>query len=136
MSLPACQQRVLDRIGASLQATEPRLAGMFAIFTRLCKGEAPPLREQLKAQAAPIAWLTGLIWSAGHARTARARHWGRVLVVSQVAIAFALIAVLIGSFTRAPSCASQRMSRGSAVTAARGQACPSQAGLASEWSGK
>ena len=35
MSLPAAQQRVLDRMEGALQASEPHLAAMFAIFTRL-----------------------------------------------------------------------------------------------------
>lgn len=39
MSLPACQQRVLDRIERALRASEPRLTSMYAIFTRLNAGE-------------------------------------------------------------------------------------------------
>lgn len=35
MSLPAAQQRVLDRMEGALQASEPHLAAMFAIFTRI-----------------------------------------------------------------------------------------------------
>jgi hypothetical protein len=35
VSLPAAQQRVLDRMEGALQASEPQMAGMFAIFTRL-----------------------------------------------------------------------------------------------------
>ncbi len=39
MSLPACQQRVLDRMEGALRASEPRLTSMYAIFTRLNAGE-------------------------------------------------------------------------------------------------
>jgi hypothetical protein len=39
VSLPAWQQRVLDRMEGALQASEPRLASMFAIFARLNAGE-------------------------------------------------------------------------------------------------
>jgi Protein of unknown function (DUF3040) len=35
MSLPACQQRVLDRVEQSLYACDPRLRSKFAIFTKL-----------------------------------------------------------------------------------------------------
>ena len=35
MSLPACQQRALDRMEGALRASEPHLASMYAIFGRL-----------------------------------------------------------------------------------------------------
>jgi hypothetical protein len=35
MSLPACQQRALDRMDGALRANEPHLASMYAIFGRL-----------------------------------------------------------------------------------------------------
>jgi hypothetical protein len=35
MSLPACQQRALDRMEGALRASEPHLTSMYAIFTRL-----------------------------------------------------------------------------------------------------
>jgi hypothetical protein len=35
MSLPACQQRALDRMEGALRANEPHLASMYAIFGRL-----------------------------------------------------------------------------------------------------
>ena len=39
MSLPACQQRALDRMEGALRASEPHLASMYAIFGRLSAGE-------------------------------------------------------------------------------------------------
>ena len=39
MSLPACQQRVLDRMEGTLRASEPHLTSMYAIFARLNTGE-------------------------------------------------------------------------------------------------
>jgi hypothetical protein len=51
MCLPACQQRVLDGMEAVLQAREPRLASMFAIFTRLAGDEATPRWEGLNARS-------------------------------------------------------------------------------------
>ena len=46
MSLPACQQRVLDRMEGALRASEPHLTSMYAIFSRLNAGE-PVGTEQL-----------------------------------------------------------------------------------------
>ena len=39
MSLPACQQRALNRMESALRASEPQLASMYAIFGRLNAGE-------------------------------------------------------------------------------------------------
>jgi hypothetical protein len=46
MSLPACQQRALDRMEGALRASEPQLASMYAIFGRLNASE-PIGAEQL-----------------------------------------------------------------------------------------
>jgi hypothetical protein len=46
MSLPACQQRALDRMEGVLRASEPQLASMYAIFGRLNAGE-PIAAERL-----------------------------------------------------------------------------------------
>jgi hypothetical protein len=46
MSLPAAQQRVLDRIEGALRASEPQLTSMYAIFGRLNAGE-PVAAERL-----------------------------------------------------------------------------------------
>ena len=48
MSLPACQERALTGIEGALKASEPHLASMFAIFTRLNQDEpvgAEPLER-------------------------------------------------------------------------------------------
>lgn len=39
MTLPACQQRVLDRMEGALRASEPHLTSMYTIFSRLNAGE-------------------------------------------------------------------------------------------------
>ena len=46
MSLPACQQRVLDRMEGALRASEPQLTSMYAIFSRL-NADEPIGTEQL-----------------------------------------------------------------------------------------
>jgi hypothetical protein len=48
MSLPACQQRVLEAIENTLQRREPRLTAMFAMFTRLNTSERIPRIEHLE----------------------------------------------------------------------------------------
>ena len=46
MGLPACQQRALDRMEGALRASEPHLASMYTMFTRLNATE-PVRTEQL-----------------------------------------------------------------------------------------
>ena len=66
MSLPSKQQRVLDRIESILQDSDPRLAAMFVIFTRLTRDEEMPRLEELRARLARLrAWIT---WRTGPVR--------------------------------------------------------------------
>ena len=46
MSLPAYQQRALDRIGQTLAAEDPGLGSRFAVFNKLTVHEAMPGTEQ------------------------------------------------------------------------------------------
>jgi hypothetical protein len=50
MSLPPAQQHTLDAIEDVLQGGDPRLARMFAVFTRLTRHEGMPVRETLAAR--------------------------------------------------------------------------------------
>ena len=54
MTLPVCQQRVLDRMEGALRASEPHLTSMYAMFTRLNAGE-PVRTEQLARKR--LRWL-------------------------------------------------------------------------------
>ncbi len=47
MSLPERQQMILDQIEQVLQAADPRLKSMFAIFSRLASREAMPATEAM-----------------------------------------------------------------------------------------
>ncbi len=49
MSLPDRQQMILDQIEQVLQAADPRLKSMFAIFGRLASREAMPATEAMSA---------------------------------------------------------------------------------------
>jgi hypothetical protein len=55
MSLPARQERELELIEGALEASEPRLAALFAMFNRLAKGERPVSTERVR----PRAWRWG-----------------------------------------------------------------------------
>jgi len=63
MSLPACQERILNAIEDALRKGEPRLASRFAIFSRLTRGEELPRTEQLTPQP----WLRRALASAARA---------------------------------------------------------------------
>src|SRR5262249_4325397 len=47
MSLPARQLRKLEEIEGGLTSSDPRLRSLFAIFTRLTRGEAMPWFEEV-----------------------------------------------------------------------------------------
>jgi hypothetical protein len=51
MSLPARQERELELIESALEASEPRLAALFAMFNRLVKGERPVSAERVRSRA-------------------------------------------------------------------------------------
>jgi hypothetical protein len=136
MGLPAFQQRNLDGIADSLRASEPRLAAKFAIFTRLCTNEAPPWREQLPARSRWIAWTDMLLRRRRAGARSSGLSWRRVLAVSQLAIAFTLLAVLAGTVSHGTSCGSAGVVKGSTVAASRSLACPSSSGSVIEPFGK
>ncbi len=57
MSLPARQERVLERIEHSLHACDP-LRSTFAMFTKLTRDEEMPRLERLEAPSSPLRdWL-------------------------------------------------------------------------------
>jgi hypothetical protein len=66
--LPAGQQSLLNGIDRALQARDPRLASMFAMFTVLAGDDGPPPAERLAPVRGHLAgWLRAL---AGRARAA------------------------------------------------------------------
>jgi hypothetical protein len=93
MSLPASQQRVLDAIESALKRREPRLASMFAIFTRLTNSEGLPRTEVLDV----VPW-----WSP---RRYRARIPVRVALLISMAVALVVSAVFLGMSQSRLGCA-------------------------------
>jgi hypothetical protein len=134
MSLPASQQRVLDEIGNGLRASEPRLAGMFAIFTRLNLGEPPPRREELPLRRGRLS----LMASPRHDdRAQSSRAAGRrsrrspilALIACYIAATLAIAGLLVGLTVRsAPKSCLIGLYRGIAVTHVPTPGCRAQAG--------
>jgi Protein of unknown function (DUF3040) len=61
MSLPAGQQRALERIEQTLAAEESRLGSLFAVFTRLTRNEALPRTEQITGRPWRLRWPAAVI---------------------------------------------------------------------------
>jgi hypothetical protein len=58
VSLPASQQRTLNRIDRMLRDSDPRLVALFSIFTRLTWEEEIPRIEEIRARLARFGgWL-------------------------------------------------------------------------------
>jgi hypothetical protein len=99
MSLPACQQRVLDRIEAALQRREPRLTAMFAMFTRLNTNERIPRTEYI---ATPPWWA----WRRrGHLRYLSRPAALRAMFLLPLAAMVAVVAMFVSMNASQASCA-------------------------------
>jgi Protein of unknown function (DUF3040) len=118
MSLPARQQRVLDRIEDALKRREPRLASMFAIFNRLNIHERLPWAEALEA----VPW-----WSPKRYRvTGRVRTSSRIRAVVLLGLAAALVvsAVFVGMSQSQGGCNTPIMLRGPLIGMSHVRNCP------------
>jgi hypothetical protein len=112
MSLPASQQRVLDRIEEALNTREPRLASMFAMFTRLNVHERLPRIEALN----PVPW-----WS-----PKRYHPSARIRAVVLLTLAAALVVsgVLVGMSQSRGGCHGPIMLRGPLIGTTHVRHCP------------
>ena len=112
MSLPASQQRVLDRIEEALKRREPRLASMFAIFNRLNIHERLPWIEALS----PVPW-----WS-----LKRYHLSARIRAFALIAIAAGLVvsAVFVGMSQSQGGCNTPIMLRGPLIGMSHVRHCP------------
>jgi hypothetical protein len=111
MSLPASQQRVLDAMESALKRREPRLASMFAIFTRLTHNEGLPRTEVLER----VRW-----WSA---RRVRARLPGPVALLVPLAVALVVSAVILG-ITGSPRTCTMIVGRSPVASQVHTPTCP------------
>jgi hypothetical protein len=97
VSLPARQQRMLNRIDRMLRDSDPRLVALFTIFTRLTWDEEIPRIEQVRARLSRIG-----SWFARRAepvrrRTSRMPRRLKAILVFPAALAAVACALLIGS---------------------------------------
>jgi hypothetical protein len=127
MSLPTCQQRVLDMIENTLQRREPRLSAMFAMFARLNINERIPRIEHLEAPP----------WWAWH-RRGRLRHLGqpallRAMLLIPLAAMIVVAAMFASMSTSRAYCLPGGGPHGPVVAAGQShaKACPPIAGLRS-----
>jgi hypothetical protein len=114
VGLPASQRKILDRIENALRGSDPRLAALFSIFTRLNRDEDMPRIEQVRARAAII------MASIGYRLALLARWFGapararlRTALFFPIALAIVASAVLVGArFPSSSRCATpQRTTR-------------------------
>jgi hypothetical protein len=132
MTLPAGQQRALDRIEDALQAVEPRMAARFDVFTRLTHGEDfPRSAEQLERPPRRLLQFLARHLPRRQARAGRGRRRprGRLATRSRamLLLPFALLAMtlaLLGSSaTSAQACGTARSRFAS--PSSRERTCPS-----------
>jgi hypothetical protein len=116
MSLPASQQRVLDRIEETLKIREPRLVAMFAMFARLNTGDGLPRTEVLES----VPW-----WSPrGH----RIRVPARAVLLLSLVVLLVVSAVFVSISGSRLNCPASLMARGAATVQASAKACPAAPG--------
>ncbi len=106
MSLPACQQRILDGISGALQARDPRFASLFSIFTRLTRHEPMPPREGLDGSGRLRRAIRGLRTMCSLREVRRLRPWARLRPIMLVPVA---LAVIVGLLALSPLATSSRV---------------------------
>jgi hypothetical protein len=114
MSLPVCQQRVLDRMEGALRASEPHLTSMFEIFTRLNAGE--PVRPEPLTRRR-LRWL-----QPGTAIYA--------MVLVPVMFAAIIVGALLGGGTRSAAACEASYSAGGVSPLTSRPACPAKVTVA------
>ncbi len=114
VSLPAAQQSLLNGLDRALEARDPRLASMFAIFTKLTMQDGPPRTELLERGPNPVlAWL----------RTAV--RWAQASAAIPIVLVAGLMAAIIAlGIATSSACTSAAMHR---AGSARSAACQSSA---------
>jgi hypothetical protein len=114
MGLRASQDKVLVEIETALRGSDPRLAGMFTMFSRLHLGEEMPRLEQLRARAIR---LTGRLATARRWLLAPPRSRLRTALFFPFALATMAAAVLVSAaFPPARCAAVHRLPRNAPVT--------------------
>jgi hypothetical protein len=125
MGLPASQRKILERIEYALRGSDPRLAALFSIFTRLTRDEEMPRIEQIRARATIILFRI-------HYRLAAFGRWFgapcrarlRTALFFPIALACVAGAVLVGAgFPNANRCPVTRGAVGTTLATSRTKTC-------------
>jgi hypothetical protein len=126
MGLPASQRRILERIENALRGSDPRLAALFSIFTRLTSDEEMPRIEQVRAKATMFLLRIRyrlVAFARWFAAPRRARL--RTALFFPVALAIVAAAVLVGAgFPSTSRCPPMQTTAGPAHTKTRSRICP------------
>jgi hypothetical protein len=114
MSLPVCQQRVLDRMEGALRASEPHLSSMYEIFTRLNASEPIPAEPLTRRR---LRW-----FQPGTAMYA--------IVLVPVMFAAIIVGALLGGGTRSATVCEASYSVGGVSPLTTRPSCPAKATVA------
>lgn len=127
MGLPASQRKILERIENALRGSDPRLAALFSIFTRLTHDEEMPRIEEIRAKAALfLLRIRYRLVAFGRWFGAPSRARLRTALFFPVAMACVAGAVLVGAgFPSANRCPAARGMVRTTLTTARPRFCPS-----------
>jgi hypothetical protein len=106
VSLPTRQQSVLNGMGRALEARDPGLASMFAIFARLTRNDGPPPMERLVGGPNPVV-----------VNLRAAVRWARATAAIPIVLVAALMAAIIAL----------------GIATSSGRVCPSAASTSHSW---
>ncbi|HCU93761.1 MAG TPA: hypothetical protein DHU96_13960 [Actinobacteria bacterium] len=95
MSLPANQQRTLEKIEGRLTGSDPDLTSLFVIFSRLARDEAMPRIEDVKVR--PVADRVKLLTSRSRRIFRRPAARVRALLLLPAALSAMVCAVVIAA---------------------------------------
>jgi len=125
VGLPASQRKILGRIENALRGSDPRLAALFSIFTRLTRDEELPRIEQIRARAAVIMARIGhRLAACGRWFGAPARARLRTALFFPIALAIVAAAVLLGAgFPNSSRCATPQRTTKVVPSSARARIC-------------
>ncbi len=123
MSLPARERRRLSGIQVALDRSDPRLASMFATFSRLTLDEEMPHLERLRVRADRFSARRMRVRMAVLSRL-------RIILIAPVALAATAGALLIGGWSSSPGAckaapAAAHSSHGRALARSRPTLCHS-----------
>jgi hypothetical protein len=125
MGLPVSQRKILERIEDSLRGSDPRLAALFSIFTRLTHDEDMPRIEQIRATGAKVlTWIGVRLVAFGRWFGSPRRARMRAALYFPAALAVVASAVLVGAaFPSANRCPAVRGTVAAALTNTRARMC-------------